>query len=85
MSTLECGLLWMIFTQLQASHEVPESILSVTWLESQASFLLEQMLQQCRTQYELGKLIQLFADTDTVLPHGKENYFVPFCSQFFLT
>ncbi|KAJ7311131.1 hypothetical protein JRQ81_006734 [Phrynocephalus forsythii] len=56
--------------KLQASYEVPQSILSVPWLESQASFLLEQMLQQCRTQYELGKLFQVFADTDTVLPYG---------------
>nr|XP_020667859.1 spatacsin isoform X1 [Pogona vitticeps] len=57
-------------SRLEASHEVPQSILSVPWLELQASFLIEQMLQQCRTQYELGKLLRLFADTDIVLPHG---------------
>ncbi|XP_061451638.1 spatacsin isoform X2 [Rhineura floridana] len=59
-------------SKLQASHEAPPPILPVSWLESQASFLLELMLQQCRTQYELGKLLQLFADTETVLPHGPD-------------
>ncbi|NWV24546.1 SPTCS protein, partial [Origma solitaria] len=45
------------------------------WLESQALFLLELMLQQCRTDYELGKLLQLFAAAENLLldgPHVKK-------------
>lgn len=64
----------MTFAQLQALPEGPPLLLPVPWLVSQASFLLELMLQQCRTQYELGKVLQLFADTDTVLPHGKDSF-----------
>ncbi|CAI5792574.1 Spatacsin_C domain-containing protein [Podarcis lilfordi] len=59
-------------SRLQALPEGPPLLLPVPWLVSQASFLLELMLQQCRTQYELGKVLQLFADTDTVLPHGPD-------------
>uniref|UniRef100_A0A8C2YHM3 SPG11 vesicle trafficking associated, spatacsin n=1 Tax=Coturnix japonica TaxID=93934 RepID=A0A8C2YHM3_COTJA len=46
-------------------HFVP-----MQWLESQALFLLELMMQQCRTEYELGKLLQLFAATDNLLLDG---------------
>ncbi|XP_068882194.1 spatacsin [Aphelocoma coerulescens] len=42
----------------------------VPWLESQALFLLELMLQQCRTEYELGKLLQLFAAAENLLLDG---------------
>uniref|UniRef100_A0A8C0RKF9 SPG11 vesicle trafficking associated, spatacsin n=2 Tax=Canis lupus familiaris TaxID=9615 RepID=A0A8C0RKF9_CANLF len=37
------------------------------WLREQVCFLLKLMLQQCGTQYELGKLLQLFV--------GIENFF----------
>ncbi|XP_029430632.1 spatacsin-like isoform X2 [Rhinatrema bivittatum] len=43
------------------------SVLPVPWLESHAVFLLELMLQQCRTHYELGKLLHLFADSEDIL------------------
>ncbi|XP_066184251.1 spatacsin [Sylvia atricapilla] len=56
-------------TKLAAGAEVP-----VPWLEAQALFLLELMLQQCHTQYELGKLLQLLAAAQSPLldgPHVK--------------
>uniref|UniRef100_A0A8B9Z8D1 SPG11 vesicle trafficking associated, spatacsin n=1 Tax=Buteo japonicus TaxID=224669 RepID=A0A8B9Z8D1_9AVES len=49
-------------TKVTAASELP-----VQWLESQALFLLELMMQQCRTEYELGKLLQLFAAADNLL------------------
>lgn len=35
-----------------------------TWIKDQVCFLLKLMPQQCETQYELGKLLQLFAGTE---------------------
>uniref|UniRef100_A0A8C4USQ8 SPG11 vesicle trafficking associated, spatacsin n=1 Tax=Falco tinnunculus TaxID=100819 RepID=A0A8C4USQ8_FALTI len=52
-------------TKVTAASELP-----VQWLESQALFLLELMMQQCRTEYELGKLLQLFAAADNLLLNG---------------
>nr|XP_033775670.1 spatacsin isoform X2 [Geotrypetes seraphini] len=43
------------------------NLLPVPWLESHAVFVLELMLQQCRTQHEMGKLLHLFADTEDIL------------------
>ncbi|KAL8197370.1 UNVERIFIED_CONTAM: Spatacsin [Gekko kuhli] len=62
----------MVSDQLQATDEEPPPILPTPWLKSQVSFLLKLMLQQCRTQYELRKLLQIFADTDTALPGGPD-------------
>lgn len=45
----------------------------VPWLEAQALFLLELMLQQCQTQYELGKLLQLLAAAENLLLDGEES------------
>ncbi|XP_067874312.1 spatacsin isoform X2 [Heterodontus francisci] len=45
-----------------ADTEIP-----VHWMESQAGMLLELMMHQCPTQYELGKLLQLLADVDSAL------------------
>ncbi|KAJ6662923.1 hypothetical protein lerEdw1_011127 [Lerista edwardsae] len=59
-------------SRLQAAGEEPPPTLPGPWLASQASFLLELMLLECRTQYELGKLLQLLADTGTALPHGPD-------------
>ncbi|NXC18575.1 SPTCS protein, partial [Corythaeola cristata] len=56
-------------TKLKTEDE-PASELPVQWLESQALFLLELMMQQCRTEYELGKLLQLFAAADNLLLDG---------------
>ncbi|NXQ27812.1 SPTCS protein, partial [Alaudala cheleensis] len=52
-----------------AAPEVP-----LPWLQAQALFLLELMLHQCHTDYELGKLLQLLAAAETLLldgPHVK--------------
>ncbi|NXI39236.1 SPTCS protein, partial [Galbula dea] len=57
-------------TQLRTEGEAAASELPVQWLESQAVFLLELMMQQCRTEYELGKLLQLFAAADHLLLDG---------------
>ncbi|XP_004623550.1 spatacsin [Octodon degus] len=39
-------------------------ILPAVWLRDQVCFLLKLMPQQCQTQYELGKLLQLFVGTE---------------------
>uniref|UniRef100_A0A4W3JY75 SPG11 vesicle trafficking associated, spatacsin n=1 Tax=Callorhinchus milii TaxID=7868 RepID=A0A4W3JY75_CALMI len=41
--------------------------ITLLWLEQQAYLLLKLMLQQCPTQYELGKLLNLLADVDGIL------------------
>lgn len=62
-----------VFMQLQSTDAEPPPILPTSWLESQASFLMELMLRECKTQYELGKLLQLLADTGTTLLQGKTS------------
>uniref|UniRef100_A0A8C8R5G6 SPG11 vesicle trafficking associated, spatacsin n=1 Tax=Pelusios castaneus TaxID=367368 RepID=A0A8C8R5G6_9SAUR len=57
---------------LKMAAKPTPSIISIPWLDSQALFLLELMMQQCRTQYELGKLLHLFADMDKLLPYGPD-------------
>eukprot|EP00076_Gallus_gallus_P044196 XP_025009734.1 spatacsin isoform X4 [Gallus gallus] len=57
-------------TNLKTTDGAAASGVPVQWLESQALFLLELMMQQCRTEYELGKLLQLFAATDNLLLDG---------------
>ncbi|KAM6119487.1 spatacsin [Pterocles gutturalis] len=57
-------------TKLKTEDEPAASELPVQWLESQALFLLELLMQQCRTEYELGKLLQLFAAADNLLLDG---------------
>ncbi|XP_004861775.1 spatacsin [Heterocephalus glaber] len=39
-------------------------VLPAAWLRDQVCFLLKLMPQQCQTQYELGKLLQLFVGTE---------------------
>ncbi|XP_067827395.1 spatacsin [Heptranchias perlo] len=46
----------------------------VQWLESQAGMLLKLMMQQCPTQYELGKLLQLLADVDCTLKSNGPDF-----------
>ncbi|NXP17064.1 SPTCS protein, partial [Scytalopus superciliaris] len=57
-------------TKLKTEAEPAASEFPVPWLESQALFLLELMMQQCRTDYELGKLLQLFAAAENLLLDG---------------
>ncbi|XP_026565199.1 spatacsin [Pseudonaja textilis] len=47
-------------------------VLPGPWLETQASFLLNLMLHQCRTEYEFGKLLELLADAGAALLHGPD-------------
>ncbi|NWW47329.1 SPTCS protein, partial [Pedionomus torquatus] len=61
---------YLFSTQLKSKGDPAASELPVQWLESQALFLLELMLQQCRTEYELGKLLQLFAAAENLLLDG---------------
>ncbi|KAM6182026.1 spatacsin [Erethizon dorsatum] len=39
-------------------------VLPAVWLKDQVCFLLKLMPQQCQTQYELGKLLQLFVGAE---------------------
>ncbi|XP_032926333.1 spatacsin isoform X2 [Catharus ustulatus] len=55
-------------TQLAAAGAAPE--VPLPWVESQALFVLQLMLQQCHTQYELGKLLQLLAAAQNLLLDG---------------
>ncbi|KAM7039231.1 spatacsin [Acridotheres tristis] len=55
-------------SKLAAAGAAPE--VPLPWLESQALFVLQLMLQQCRTQYELGKLLQLLAAAENLLLDG---------------
>ncbi|NXT58473.1 SPTCS protein, partial [Pluvianellus socialis] len=57
-------------TKLKTEEDPAASELPVQWLESQALFLLELMMQQCKTEYELGKLLQLLAAADNLLLDG---------------
>ncbi|NXA17321.1 SPTCS protein, partial [Ibidorhyncha struthersii] len=57
-------------SELKTEDEPAASELPVQWLESQALFLLELMMQQCKTEYELGKLLQLLAAADNLLLDG---------------
>ncbi|XP_035250869.1 spatacsin isoform X1 [Anguilla anguilla] len=46
----------------------------VQWAESQASVLLLGVLQQCATQYELRKLLQLLADVEHLLKSNGPDF-----------
>uniref|UniRef100_A0A8B9PSW5 SPG11 vesicle trafficking associated, spatacsin n=1 Tax=Apteryx owenii TaxID=8824 RepID=A0A8B9PSW5_APTOW len=56
--------------KLKTADELTPAQLPVQWLESQALFLLELMMQQCKTEYELGKILQLFAAANDLLLDG---------------
>ncbi|XP_058264105.1 spatacsin isoform X1 [Hemibagrus wyckioides] len=48
--------------------------LPVQWVEAQASVLLLTLLQQCRTQYELCRLLQLLADMERMLKSNGPDF-----------
>ncbi|KAI4883873.1 hypothetical protein NFI96_025740 [Prochilodus magdalenae] len=48
--------------------------LPVQWVESQASVLLLILMQQCRTQYELRRLLQLLADMERLLKSNGPDF-----------
>lgn len=54
-------------SQLKTTSPKAPAVIPLQWLEVQASSLLHLMMQQCRTQYELRKLLQLLADMDSIL------------------
>ncbi|XP_023590999.1 spatacsin isoform X2 [Trichechus manatus latirostris] len=43
-----------------------------SWLKEQVCFLVKLMLQQCQTQYELGKLLQLFVGIEHLFSDGPD-------------
>ncbi|XP_028734564.1 LOW QUALITY PROTEIN: spatacsin [Peromyscus leucopus] len=47
-------------------------VFSATWMKEQVCFLLRLMPQQCQTQYELGKLLQLLVGTEHLFPDGPD-------------
>uniref|UniRef100_A0A8C5P045 SPG11, spatacsin vesicle trafficking associated n=1 Tax=Jaculus jaculus TaxID=51337 RepID=A0A8C5P045_JACJA len=47
-------------------------IMPATWVEDQACILWRLMLQQCHTQYELGKLLQLFVGMEHLFSSGPD-------------
>ncbi|XP_036592345.1 spatacsin isoform X2 [Trichosurus vulpecula] len=49
---------------IEAADNMAPFAIPVLWLKCQVSFLWKLMLQQCKTQYELRKLLQLFAEID---------------------
>ncbi|NXA36213.1 SPTCS protein, partial [Eudromia elegans] len=57
-------------SRLKTAGEPAAPQLPVQWLESQALFLLELMVQQCRTDYELGKILHLYAAANDLLLDG---------------
>ncbi|XP_038605866.1 spatacsin [Tachyglossus aculeatus] len=58
--------------ELKAAAPAVPSIIPAPWLEAQFAFLLKLMLQQCGTQYELRKLLQLFAEAGPPPPDGPD-------------
>ncbi|XP_037690027.1 spatacsin isoform X2 [Choloepus didactylus] len=78
----------MKLTEFHKSLETLESaatgvhpIIPAVWLKDQVCFLLKLMLQQCRTQYELGKLLQLFVGIEHLLSDGPDVKKLCFLSQ----
>ncbi|XP_055048044.2 spatacsin isoform X1 [Misgurnus anguillicaudatus] len=49
-------------------------VLPVQWVESQASVLLLVLLKQCRTQYELRRLLQLLVDMERLLKSNGPDF-----------
>ncbi|XP_038186655.1 spatacsin [Arvicola amphibius] len=47
-------------------------VLPAAWMKDQACFLLKLMPQQCQTQYELGKLLQLLVGTEHLFSDGPD-------------
>lgn len=47
-------------------------IIPASWMKDQVCFLLKLMPQQCETQYELGKLLQLFVGTEQLFSDGPD-------------
>uniref|UniRef100_A0A8C6BE01 SPG11 vesicle trafficking associated, spatacsin n=1 Tax=Monodon monoceros TaxID=40151 RepID=A0A8C6BE01_MONMO len=48
------------------------AVIPAPWLKEHVYFLLKLMLQQCRTQYELGKLLHLFVGREHLFSDGPD-------------
>ncbi|KAM5235417.1 spatacsin [Ctenodactylus gundi] len=48
------------------------TVVPATWLKEQMRFLLKLLPPQCRTQYELGKLLQLLVGTEHLFADGPD-------------
>ncbi|MBN3304791.1 SPTCS protein, partial [Amia calva] len=59
---------------IKNSSVKPSTVIPVQWTESQASCLLQIMMLQCSTQYELKKLLQLLADMDRLLKSSGPDF-----------
>ncbi|KAJ8344407.1 hypothetical protein SKAU_G00317360 [Synaphobranchus kaupii] len=59
---------------LKSSSAQSPGGIPVQWAESQASVLLLGVLQQCATQYELRKLLQLLADVEHLLKSNGPDF-----------
>ncbi|XP_019500417.1 PREDICTED: spatacsin [Hipposideros armiger] len=57
---------------LETADTRVHTVIPVPWLKEQVCFLLRLMLQQCRTQYELGKLLQLFVGIEDLFCDGPD-------------
>uniref|UniRef100_A0A8C3YCV2 SPG11 vesicle trafficking associated, spatacsin n=1 Tax=Catagonus wagneri TaxID=51154 RepID=A0A8C3YCV2_9CETA len=57
---------------LETATARTHAIIPAPWLKEHACFLLKLMLQQCRTQYELGKLLQLFVGIKHLFSDGPD-------------
>ncbi|XP_062946294.1 spatacsin isoform X2 [Cynocephalus volans] len=54
-----------------AATRIPP-VIPATWLKDQVCFLLKVMLQQCKTQYELGKILQLLVGIEHFFSDGPD-------------
>ncbi|ELV09798.1 Spatacsin [Tupaia chinensis] len=59
--------------QLDTTATRVHSVIPATWLKKQVCFLLKLMLQQCETQYELGKLLHLFVGIEHLFSDGQAH------------
>ncbi|XP_007933423.1 spatacsin [Orycteropus afer afer] len=57
---------------LEAAATKVRPLTPASWLKEQVCFLLKLMLQQCRTQYELEKLLQLFIEIEHLFSDGPD-------------
>ncbi|XP_073921960.1 spatacsin isoform X3 [Castor canadensis] len=63
---------FQLFLKLDTEATSVLPILPATWLKDQVCFLLKLMPQQCQTQYELGKLLELFGGAEDLFCDGPD-------------
>uniref|UniRef100_A0A2K5HWU2 Spatacsin C-terminal domain-containing protein n=1 Tax=Colobus angolensis palliatus TaxID=336983 RepID=A0A2K5HWU2_COLAP len=62
----------MMILELNTAATKVHPVIPAMWLEDQVCFLLKLMLQQCKTPYELGKLLQLFVEREHLFSDGPD-------------